>query len=194
MADNRKYWFAAIFQRDFSDQMDVYRWITSHPAEYRQINILHDRDICVDDRVRVLPDGTEQQLHAGDLKPAHYHMILRVPQRITSKNLSGRFGYYVNFQECTDVTQYALYLTHETFDSQTKYRYPRESIMGDKSLYYDSVDAPSIPITDIIQRFIWYQDRYGDGALHAAVEAGDEKLVSSVLSHAYFYKNFLKGG
>lgn len=194
MADNRKYWFAAIFQRDFFNQMEVYRWIVSHPAEYRQVNILHDRDTCSDDRVRILEDGTEQQFHLGDLKPAHYHMILRVPQRVTAKNLSGRFGNYVNFQECNDVTQYALYLTHETFDSQAKYRYSRESIMGDKSLYYDAVDAPVVPVTDIIQRFLWYQDRYGEGALAAAVDAGDEKLVSSVLSHAYFYKHFLKGG
>ena len=62
-------------------------------------------------------DGSESQFRAGDIKPAHIHMIVRVRKKMRASTLSKRFCGQVHFestaQKYGDTFEACRYLTHE---------------------------------------------------------------------------------
>lgn len=190
MNNQRSIWMCAIIQHDFPAQMDVFRWIIND-KRYRCIWIVHDRDIADDDRVRVLADGTEQEIKAGDIKPEHIHLICKLPKKLTAETFSKRFGAYVNFQVCADPAEYARYFTHDTFDSQGKAEYSPYDVGGDRALYCELTSIrQDDDICGHVQAFLHLVELCGDfnSAISQMCSAGDTPLLRSVLSHAYFYK------
>lgn len=191
-------WMCAVIQSDFPNQMDVFRWLLQDD-QYRVIYILHDRDAVEEEHTRKMPDDTERLMKVGDLKIPHYHLIVRIPSKLTAETFSKRFGSYVNFQICGDSKEYARYLTHETFSARDKYKYSRELVKGDMSMYHDLMTgAKDDDICDVISRF---SDAVamcnGDKSLAIQYLCGmhDIIAVKSVMSHAYFYEKFVcKGG
>lgn len=188
-------WMCAVIQCDFSSQMDVFRWIMQD-KQYRACYIIHGRDIVEEERVRVLSDGSETLLLKGSLKPEHIHMIIRIPKKLTADTFSKRFGCYVNFQLCADPSEYARYLTHNTFDSQDKARYSPAEVDGDMTLYSELTQiSQSDDIASHVSRFFHFAEMCGDFSttVHQISDAGDVDLLRSIMSHAYFYKAFFKG-
>lgn len=187
-------WMCAVVQADFQEQMDVFRWL-QNDTQYRIIWILHDHDTVEEEHFRKMPDGTEKKLEKGATKFPHYHIIVKIPSKLSSETFSKRFGSYVNFQVCGDSKEYARYLTHETFSARDKYKYSRDDVSGDMSLYHDlMVCAKDDDTCDIIERFSDMVNLCnGDKALAVKMLCAthDISAVKSIMSHAYFYEKFI---
>ena len=186
-------WMCAVVQSDFTEQMDVFRWLCND-NQYRVIYILHDRDTVEEEHTRTMPDGTEMQMKVGDLKIPHYHLIVRIPSKLSAETFSKRFGNYVNFQVCGDSKEYARYLTHETFSARDKYKYSREQVSGDIALYRDlmvsAVDNDPCAIIERVSELTTACN--GDKALMLKMlcSVHDVEAVKSIMAHAYFYEKF----
>ena len=187
-------WMCAVFQSDFSDQMDVFRWLQSD-EQYRCIWILHDHDLVEEEHIRKMPDGSEASLKVGDLKFSHYHMIIKIPSKLSASTFSKRFGNYINFQVCGDPREYARYLTHETFSARDKYKYDRGDVCGDKALYHDLMaSAKDDDACEIVERFANLTNICnGDKSLAVKTLCAthDISAVKSIMAHSYFYEKFI---
>lgn len=199
MADRalQSVWMRCIIQTDFSEQMDVFRWLISDKY-YRCIYILHDHDQIMDETEvhdRLMPDGTEKHYAVGDLKPPHYHMIIKLPKKLTADTFSKRFGSYVHFQVCSDPQNYARYFLHNTFVSKHKYQYELYCIKGDADLCCDLLKPQSaVDQVECLRRFMALYEAMGSNArdtIEAALLSSDTDLVKSVMSHSYFYGRFI---
>lgn len=189
-------WMCGIFQTDFSQQMEVFRWLVND-KQYRCIWITHDRDIAEDDRTRQLPDGSEQEIKKGDIKPAHIHIIIKLQKRLLPETFSKRFGSYVNFQACGDAAEYARYLTHNTFDSKNKAEYSPCDICGDRALYCELTSIrQDDDLCGNVSAFLHLVEMCGsfNDAIAQLCIAGDTPLLRSVMGHAYFYKQLFSKG
>lgn len=194
-------WMRCIVQCDFSDQMEVFRWLVSDPT-YQVCYILHDRDTIdteEEEHERVMPDGTTKEMKVGMKKFPHYHMIVRLPKKLTADTFSKRFGNYVHFQVCSDPADYCRYFMHHTFTSRNKVQYSRSEIKGDADMIADLLK--SIKSTDIIQcvrRFAEVSMICGGDAkkiVDTLCAESDSDTLKNVVSHPYFYDRFLlKGG
>ena len=142
-----------------------------------------------------MPDGSEVVLKVGDRKYPHYHIIIKIPSKLSAETFSKRFGNYVNFQVCGDSKEYARYLTHETFSARDKYKYAREDICGDIALYHDlMVGAKDDDSCDIVERFAELTNLCnGDKALAVKMLCAthDISAIKSIMAHAYFYEKFV---
>lgn len=191
-------WFRCIIQSDFSDQMDVFRWIIAHPAESRCCWIFHDHDKVLteeEEHTRLMPDGSEKDFKIGDKKPDHYHVILKIPKKLTADTFSKRYGNYVHFQICSDPRNYIRYFLHDTFISKHKYHYSSECIKGDAELIHDLLKSERhvLPV-ECLQRYLAAYDACsGDTRLtiETLLVSGDTDTVNSVMSHSYFYGRFI---
>lgn len=187
-------WMCAVIQADFTEQMDVFRWLQTD-NQYRCIWILHDHDLTEEEHVRKMPDGSEVTLKVGDRKYPHYHIIVKIPSKLSAETFSKRFGNYVNFQVCGDSKEYARYLTHETFSARDKYKYSRDEVCGDTALYHDlMVGAKDDDTCDIVERFADLVTLCnGDKALAVKMLCAthDISAVKSIMAHAYFYEKFV---
>lgn len=198
-------WMRCIIQSDFSQQMDVFRWLQNDDY-YRCIWILHDHDIIQDESEvhdRLMPDGSEKHFSVGMVKPAHYHVIVRLPKKITADTFTKRFGSYVHFQVCSDPANYARYFLHNTFISQNKHQYDFSCVCGDPDLINDLFRSQkAVDQVACLRRFMALFDaNSGDvrNTIENALAASDTDLVRSVMSHSYFYGRFIcdldkKGG
>ena len=107
--------FIAVVQCDYSSQMDVFRWLLND-SSYACIWIQHDKDTFtaediseraqkgVDYITRKNGDGTESQYKAGDVKPAHIHLIVRVRKKMRASTLSKRFCSQVHFEARSEMS------------------------------------------------------------------------------------------
>lgn len=198
-------WMRCIIQTDFHDQMEVFRWLINDDY-YRCIWILHDCDKIIDEtevHERIMPDGSEKHYGIGDIKPPHYHVIVRLPKKLTADTFTKRFGSYVHFQVCSDPANYARYFMHDTFISKHKFQYPRSDIRGDPALANDLLRSQSASDqVECLRRFLTLYDAFfGDPKqiIENALSASDTDLIRSVMSHSYFYGRFIcdtsmKGG
>lgn len=193
-------WMCARFALWSDTQLEVFRWLVSD-AQYRCVYILHDRDTADSEDV-----GKEYHMDAdivktyalGDPKPPHYHMIIRIPKKLSAETFSKRFGKYVNFQICGDPSDYAFYLTHQTFASKHKYQYNESDVCGDVAMYKDliktnfgdDVCATILQFTDAVRRANGDQQK----AVALLCREGNAHVLRSVMSHGYFYANFCEGG
>lgn len=218
--------FIAVVQCDYVQQMDVFRWILNDES-YACIWIQHDKDKYtvediaeraengVDYITRKNGDGSESQFKAGDLKPAHIHMIVRVRKKMRASTLSKRFCEQVHFeataQKYGDTFEACRYLTHESFRARSKYQYSRDcvqfsgsSFCDSRSYYNDLMSQDGNILLSDVQRFMQYKDnasefagiagkRLTDSAIatRLAVHNGDTTLVKRIMSHGYFFDHLL---
>lgn len=198
--------FVAEIRADYHDKMEVLRWLVDDDF-FRVVYILHDRDIfCDDDKeksgkiLRPMPDTDEmKEFQVGDIKPPHYHVMVFRPKKCTAATMAKQFGSYVHFEGCSDAFAYARYLTHETFDSRHKTQYPRSAVLGDVEKYNELLGRDN-DVCVTARRWLQYReqatqngaapDRIDAEAAKLAIIAGDSALVSSVMSHSYFYSKF----
>lgn len=181
-------WFRAVVQADESGQMDVLRWL-ANDACYEVCYILHDKD------VKQADDEDEDEtkgLEVGQAVKPHYHMIVRVPKKISAQTMTKRFGGYVHFQRCSDPFDYARYLTHEVFRARNKHRYSRDAVLGDLSFYAELL-SESAQVTSCCNE--WYEalkenDNDTKKAFAAVCRTGNTALIKSIMSHSYFYERF----
>lgn len=187
-------WMAAVIQADFTEQMDVFRWLQTD-NQYRCIWILHNHDLTEKEHTRKMPDGSEVTLKDGDPEFPHYHVIIKIPSKLSAETFSKRFGSYVNFQICGDPRESARYFTHETFSARGKYKYAREDVCGDMALYHDlMVSAKDDDTCDIVERFAELTNLCnGDKALAVKMLCAthDISAVRSIMAHSYFYDKFV---
>lgn len=198
MANQSSLWMCCVIQTDFPNQMDVFRWLRDSDM-YRIVYICHDRDIVDEEHERTDGDGQTTILKVGDTKPEHIHCIIKLPKRLSASTMTKRFGAYVNFQLCADPQEYALYLTHSTFDSRKKYHYSKSRVKGDLQLYNDLIRGQVTKDTlSCVNRYLSY---VRDGLTRAQIveelcDRGDTDLLQSVMGHAFFYSQFFdrRGG
>lgn len=198
--------FVCEIRADYHDKMEVFRWLIDDDF-FRVVYILHDKDTFDDNDkdengkiLRSVPDTDEmREYQVGDIKPAHYHMMIFVPKKCTENTMTKRFGGYVHFSGCSDPFAYARYLTHETFESRHKTLYPRAFVLGDFEKYQELLGRDK-DVCVTARRWIEYReqakkdgaapDRVDAEAAKAAIIAGDSALVASIMSHSYFYSKF----
>lgn len=211
-------YFTAIVQADYAAQMDVYRWLLQDRS-YIVVAILHDRDKYTEEEINKKGkngvythkngDGTESQFRAGDIKPPHYHIMVKTPHKTTAKTFSKRFCNQVNFLRQSDRYYYAAYLLHETFDSRYKAHYDEsELIFSDVTTaasvnYYrecrddnESQLLNALEAARKIARTPGKDRKWGMSPqefFEIALDSGDAFLIKSMMSHAYFYKTFVLG-
>ena len=102
--EKKQLWHIAIVQADFPEQMDVLRYIRDHREQYPLvIAVCHDKDVFSEDDeedagkftngvyVRKNSDGTESEYHFGDVKPRHYHVMLKCTRPVRSSSLTSSF-------------------------------------------------------------------------------------------------------
>ena len=218
--------FIAVAQCDYSAQMDVFRWLLND-SSYAIIWIEHDKDTFTADDIaersaegvdyvtRKNGDGSESQFRAGDIKPAHIHMIIRVRKKMRASTLSRRFCNQLHFestaQKYGDTFEACRYLTHESFRARAKFQYPRDcvqfsgaSFCDSRSYYADLMRQDGDILLSDLQRYMQYKDnasefagvadrRLTDSAIatRVAVHNGDTTLIKRIMSHSYFFDHLL---
>lgn len=84
---------------------------------YNFAGILHDKD--------VYEDGE----HEGEIKKAHWHIVVRFKNAVWNTAISNELGIEANYLEaCKDVDSALLYLVH--FGNEEKYQYEYETVFG----------------------------------------------------------------
>lgn len=219
--------FRSIVQADFPRQMDVLTYLLTDRM-YQCIYIAHNHDVydieSEEDRKKFIDgiytrkngDGSESQFRFGDKKPLHYHLLTFCPKKIAETTMQKRFGNYLIFQGVHDVFQNVRYLTHETFESRTKWRYMRSEVQGDLELYAHYI-AENVDEIAMLKQWAFYmadarqqccnfcnkqnssecrawceiqQSLAAKIALQLACDDNNLALVRSVFSHSYMYKTF----
>lgn len=215
--------FRAVAQCDYPNQMSVVRWLMSDPL-YQVVTIIHDRDIYTPEEVaeraetgtdyitRTNGDGSQLQYRAGDVKPAHVHLLLRVTAKMRASTLSKRFCGQLHFEAVADAPHCARYLLHRTYDSREKAQYSFEELrfsetgVSDCKEWYNSLYGGFAHGTcDVVGRVQVVReaiaalresgeitpDRTDNQALcDELVRIGDSEALGSIMAHAYFYKEF----
>lgn len=195
-------WFVARVTLHSETQMQVFRFLQCS-RQYRIIWALHDKDVALSEDVGkeyTKIDGTKGKYVLGEPKPAHYHLIIRVPRKITEKGMNERFAQYVHFKKCGDPVESAFYLWHNSFKAKMvgKYLYDESIVKGDLDMYKDL--TKSVRSEDAAHCIRAYRDAlqacYGNhvAAVEKLVESGDMSTVKNIMSHAYFYKLFCTEG
>lgn len=198
--------FLAVIQADFPEQMDVLRWLVKDPY-YTVIVALHDRDTYeatdMDDgqetHKRTNGDGTESEFRPGDVKPAHYHLIIKTRTKIRATALQNRFCGQVHFEAASDAQEYARYLTHSTFAARNKHQYnadeailPHTPASGWK-LYTDLISTHDADeICDIIEDFAAACETMNKSDIVVSLaKARNVTALKSIMAHGYFYDKIL---
>lgn len=107
--------------------------ITKYDRIFRAVYILHDKDTYLqsDYDAYVQNEGKQPEWHVGDLKKAHYHVLLQYSsQRLVtgvSESLAG-----VHVEICSNVDAQLLYFIHGDYNSRDKYQYPISDMQGDR--------------------------------------------------------------
>ena len=182
--------FRAVIQATFPEQMQVLDYLRiAQPFEFCYIlHFLDTKHTSADDEqadCEIFDESTAL------IKP-HYHLICRVPKKITQDTMNKRFGNYVHFQRCTDPYNSALYLTHETFSARDKHKYSRDLVEGDLSFYHELLsDNLNVQLhCEDWEKTLSDCDYHLQLAFRAVVKSGNKGLIKSIMSHSYFYKSF----
>lgn len=206
--------FVAVAQCDFPAQMDVVRWLLQDTS-YTVFYIVHDRDTYTAEEItekgengvitRKNGDGTESQFKAGDRKPEHIHIFIRVQTKMRASTLTKRFCEQLHFfsaqKEFGDKYEAAKYMTHRSFRARHKFQYPHSDVKYSealpdeaKELYQSLIQSDDSALLDDVRTFIQIKkacDRDTVKAVHAVVESGDGRALRRIMSHAYFFDNLL---
>lgn len=190
----RGVWFRFTAKAEFTDQMDVVRWLRKDPR-YRVVTILHNRDVydeSEDGKEVTKPDGTKVTAHAGEPKPLHYHGIVRIGSKITASSLCKRFGGYLHFDLCHDPAEVAAYMLHRTFNSQHKHQYEYTDLLDDVALWDELQDAQrQDDVLAVVRKVSSYRDDRGAISVERMLEDGDAVSLRALIAHSYFYKSFV---
>lgn len=195
--------FCAVIQADFSEQMDVLRWLKQDPF-YIVIVAEHSADTYAEDdfkedengvKVRKNGDGTESEFRVGDSKPLHYHVMVQTASKIRAGSLSKRFCNQVHFQALNDAQEYARYLTHSTFAARNKAQYdaekairPHTTLAGWK-WYCDLMQTiESEDVCTLVEDWLTLTAANDfRGAVEILAQTRRTRGLASVMSHSYFY-------
>lgn len=207
-------YFCAVVQADSPEQMDAMRWMMQD-RQYFVIAALHDKDTYTAEEitekgtdgvyVRKNADGTESQYKAGDVKPAHYHLLIKTRAKMRAESLTKRFCSQVHFQTCSDRYEYARYLLHNTYSARDKYQYSADCLSfggsPDESIrwYQEMSMTENDMVLDVVQRaIVAATDESGTKSRRAMLETvlqdRDAELLRSMMAHTHFYDNFVLGG
>ena len=192
-------YFRIVVQEREPRQMDVFRWLISDEC-YECAYIRHDRDVRQVDShgENTAPEDTdpdeksEEVDEDGRILP-HYHVIIRTKKKVTAKTMFKRFGGYVFFQLCGDPFDSARYLTHECFRARFKFKYPRSDVKGNLDFYHELLNDADLRAFECVSDWLALMaesEHDHKKALASAVSQGDRRLVKSIMSHSYFYKEF----
>lgn len=203
--------FCAVIQADFSEQMDVLRWLKQDPY-YIVIVAEHSSDTYAEDdfkeeengvKVRKNGDGTESEFRVGDAKPLHYHVVIQTASKIRAGSLSKRFCGQVHFQALSDAQEYARYLTHSTFAARKKAQYDAEKAIRPHTTaagwrwYCDlmqTLENDDI-CTQVEDWLTLTASNDFRGAVEILAQTRRVKGLASVMAHSYFYDKLSgKGG
>lgn len=89
---------------------------------YKYIAIKHDKDVWGDDDN--IPDGVQ----AGDLKKAHWHVIIKFPQARWNTAVAAELGIATNYiQRCVSYDGSLIYLVHRGMPHKHQYD-PTEAV------------------------------------------------------------------
>lgn len=207
-------YFCAVAQCDYSEQMDVIRWLLQDDS-YTCIYIMHDADTYTDADItekgengvitRKNGDGTMSEFRAGDKKPAHIHIIVETKTKMRSNTLTTRFCSQLRFFACQkeygDKYEAARYLTHESFRARSKHKYERSKVKYSEggshdsaiTLYAELMQTEDGALLDDLREFIAIKEQAGDTvqAVRATIATGNARAVKRIMSHAYFYDKML---
>lgn len=90
---------------------------------YKYIAIKHDKDVWTED------DNIPEGVNAGDLKKAHWHVIVKFPQARWNTAVSKELGIAHNYiQRCVSYEGSLLYLVHKGMPH--KYQYDPNECIG----------------------------------------------------------------
>lgn len=85
--------------------------------QFNYVGILHDKDTWTEDEVKDKPDHKP-----GDLKKAHYHLILKFTQARWNTALATELGIGINyFEQCRNWEYAAPYLVHDGLNDKFQY-------------------------------------------------------------------------
>lgn len=221
--------FIAVAQSDFTAQMDVVRWL-HHDSQYTTVAIEHTQDRYTPEEiaerepekgcgyfVRKNGDGSESQLKAGDLKPPHWHILVRTQKKMRAETLTNRFSGQLHFftarEKFGDEYEAARYLLHKSFGSRGKYQYPESALefwsqgLDAQEMYRDLTNTENACVVKTVERFrkakqdalstlaaeeIEYSDEIAQKmAVHKLLENGDCETIRSIMAHAFFYSKFI---
>lgn len=192
-------YFRFVIQQRESRQMDVLRWLESDEC-YDLVYILHDCDVRQNDNQGADssqddtdPDSKTDEIDDdGRIKP-HYHGIVRTKKKVTAMTMTKRFGGYVHFQIAGDPFDYARYLTHECFRARNKHKYRRSDVKGNHDFYIELLNDSDLRAFECVSDWaslMAENEHDHKKALASAVTQGDKRLIKSIMSHSYFYKEF----
>lgn len=192
-------YFRFVVQQREPRQMDVLRWLESDEC-YDLVYILHDRDVRQNDNQGADtsqddtdPDSKTDEIgDDGHIMP-HYHGIVRTKKKVTSMTMTKRFGGYVHFQIAGDPFDYARYLTHECFRARNKHKYNRSEVKGNHDFYIELLNDSDLRAFECVSDWsalMAKNEHDHKKALTSAVKQGDKRLIKSIMSHSYFYKEF----
>lgn len=192
-------YFRIVVQDREPRQMDVFRWLIEDDA-YETVYIRHDRDVRQTDNLGedtsaedTDPDEKSEEVDEDGRILPHYHMIIRTKKKVTAKTMFKRFGGYVFFQLCGDPYDSARYLTHECFRARKKFKYPRSDVKGDMEFYHELLNDGDLRAFECVSDWaslMAENEHDHKRALSSAVQSGDKRLIKSIMSHGYFYKEF----
>lgn len=113
-------WFCLLYE-DNADHMLALETIIS---QFNHVGIKHDKDCWTPD------DEVENPEHkAGELKKAHYHLILKFTSARWNTALAADLGIDIRFLEpCRNFDASAAYLVHDGLDD--KYQYSHDELFG----------------------------------------------------------------
>ena len=209
-------YFCAVVQSDSPEQMDAMRWMLQD-RQYLIIAALHDKDAYTVEEIaakgaggvytRKNADGTESQFRAGDVKPAHYHLLIKTRAKMSAESLTKRFCSQVHFQTCSDRYEYARYLLHNTFSARYKYQYKADCLSfggsPDESIrwYQEMSMTENDIVLDVVQRALiaatdGEHTKFRRDMLETVLQDRDAELLRSMMAHTHFYDNFVldRGG
>lgn len=203
MADNRTIWFAAVVQEREKMQMLVLHWLIEHNTDFKTIWIKHDKD----KKPKIQDGETIEETNGenddgcvidenGIILP-HFHILLKVGEKISPKGLSGSFGRYVNFQRCSSPRSYFSYLTHRSFRAsldENKFTYPLSDLQTNDDDFLKTFLTGSVQEMDLERRVIELITSTGsvNAALQLAINGQEWDVFREIKSHSYFYSKFFQ--
>ena len=212
---SKRVWFCCIVQADFPDQMEVLRYMSAHPEQFPcMISILHDKDTFSEDDeedagkfkngvyVRKNADGTQSEFHFGDVKPAHYHVMFKMPRKVLASSLTKQFCRQVTIMDCSNEIGYAHYLTHNVFHARKRYQYAPDAVCMCEftnrkgiSVYIDLTEQSGMDFSDICSEWVKVL-REAEGDMTHAVEilcsGGENEVLKKIAAHSNFFDKFFK--
>lgn len=213
----KRVWFCAVIQCDYSAQMDCLRYMIQHPEQFPVcIGIVHDKDkFDKDDEedsdkfaeseiyTRKNGDGSESQFRSGDAKPAHVHLLVKMPRKMLASSLSKQFCNQVHFQDCSDEVGYMHYITHNTFAARNKHHYAPADVCKCEyttqkgwrlycELTSETADCDLVDACEVWQDALLSEKGDVAAALALLCVNGQNEVIKKIAAHSNFFDKYFR--